>query len=177
MELPPLYGYVVWLLLSAESNRTVKKWIGILAEETGSPVFKPHLTLARIPGQLSFHEMQRVTDNLAKSFNPVNLKVTGIEYGKSPYQSFFLKVKMGHSLKSLHLSLLGFINKRNPDKGFNPHISLHYGHLADSEKEKLKHTIQIPEDLYLTGNCLALVKLNGRPNEWSIVHKSLLKPG
>lgn len=177
MELPPLYGYVVWLLLSAESNRTVKKWIGILAEETGSPVFKPHLTLARIPGQLSFYEMQRVTDNLAKSFNPVNLKVTGTEYGTSPYQSFFLKVNIDHSLKSLHSSLLESINKHSQDKGFNPHISLHYGFLNESAKDNFKHIIQIPEDLNLTGNCLVLVKLNGKPDKWSIVHKSHLKPG
>lgn len=177
MELLSIYGYVVWLLLSAESSRTVEKWIGILAEETGSPVFKPHLTLARMPDQLGFNEMQRITDNLAKSFNPVNLKVTGTEYGKSPYQSFFLKVNMDYPLRLLHSSLLESINKNNPDKDFNPHISLHYGYLTESWKDNLKHIIQIPEGINLKGNCLGLVKLNGKPEEWSIVHKSPLRPG
>jgi 2'-5' RNA ligase len=177
MELPSLYGYVVWLLLSAESSRTVENWIGILAEETGSPVFKPHLTLARIPVQVGFNEMQRITDNLAKSFNPVNLNVTGTEYGTSPYQSFFLKINMDYPLRSLHSSLLESINNNNSDHDFNPHISLHYGYLTESGKDNLKHIIQIPEDINMRGDCLALVKLNGKPDKWSIVHKSLLKPG
>lgn len=177
MELPPLYGYVVWLLLSDNSSRIVRKWVEILAEETGSPVFTPHLTLSRIHDQPEIYKMQRITDNLAQLFNTVDLKVTGTEYGKSPYQSFFLKVGMDHSLRSLHSSLFKSINKDSPVKGFNPHISLHYGYLTESKKDNLKHIIQLPEDLNLTGNCLALVKLNGKPNEWRIVHKSLLKPG
>lgn len=169
MNLPPIFGYVIWLLLSEESNRIVKKWIGLLANKTGAPEFEPHLTLVRPPRKTSLKKIKLAADKTASSFNPLKLKVAGIVNGKEPYQSFFLKANTNPSLNSLRITLRVLLDKGSTDTNFNPHISLLYSFLTDTGRIQLKELIRIPDELYLTGNRLAVVRLNGEPDHWRII--------
>jgi 2'-5' RNA ligase len=174
MNLPPIYGTVVWLLLSDESSRDVKTWMKLLRNKTESPFFVPHLTLVRPSDQLDEQQIIRETEKISDGQKPLRLNVTGIESGSSRYQAFYLKVEPSESLTVLHAKLENAMSKPGENE-FNPHVSLLYGSLSGTSRIELEKMIQLPEQYQMTGNSLAVVRLNGTPEKWRIVHQSKLE--
>jgi len=174
MNLPPVYGYVIWLLLSKESNRDIKTWMKRLREKTESPFFVHHLTLVRPSDRIDEQQIIEEIEKIADQQELLRLSVTGIEGKKSPYRAFYLKIKPSDSLLALHSKLETSIGEPG-NKEFNPHVSLLYGSLSDNKYDELKKEIQLPDQYQMTGNSLAVVRLDGTPDQWNIVHQSTLR--
>ncbi len=174
LKLPPIYGYVVWLLLSDKSSREIKNWMKLLRDKTDSPFFVPHLTLLRPSDQLDEQQIIRATEKIAEGQKLLRLHVTGTDSGSSQYQAFYLKVEPSQALTALHAKLEKTMSDPG-NKAFNPHVSLVYGSLPANKRTELEKVIQLPEQYQMTGNRLAVVRLNGTPEHWSIVHQSKLE--
>jgi len=166
--LPPVRGYVVWLLLSKRDRIAVKNWQNKLRKEFPSPEFEPHLTLLRPSEQENEDRIIRELNEFSTGWEPLELEISGINGIESPYQSFYLDIKHSGTLVTFQRKLAKSLNSDHGNS-FNPHISLLYGDLSDSERGYLRSVIGINEYKSMTGNALALVSCDGIPETWRIV--------
>jgi 2'-5' RNA ligase len=170
MMLPPVRGYVVWLLLSKRDRNAIKYWQNILREEFTSPEFEPHLTLIRPVEQENEDRLIRELNAFSDGRGPLELEISGINGIGSPYQSFYLDIKLSGVLDNFRQQLAISLNSVHGNS-FNPHISLLYGEMTDSDRRYLRTIIDINEYKSITGDALALVLCNGTPDTWRIISR------
>jgi 2'-5' RNA ligase len=168
MKLPSVHGYVIWLLLSDSDRDKVRSWQNELQGYFASPDFEPHLTLLRPSEQKNEGRVTDILETFSSVRKNLTLKITGADGKDSPYQCFYLNVLLSGSLNLFRQELAKSLNSET-GSSFNPHISLLYGFMSDSERERLKSHFALKEKITLTGDALALVKCNGTPEDWKIV--------
>jgi 2'-5' RNA ligase len=166
--LPPVHGYVVWLLLSKRDRKSVKEWQYKLRDEFPSPDFEPHLTLLRPAEQESEERLILDLHTFSEGQESLVLEIAAIDGSRSPYQSLYLDVALSEPLRKFRKELAESLNSE-PGNSFNPHISLLYGAMSDSEREELRSVIKIEKNRSMTGSALALVSCDGTPDTWKFI--------
>lgn len=173
MNLPSIHGYVYWLLLSDESSQVVEEWIEKLKKKIPIPPFAPHLTLSRIPDEPGEYELPAIAGSIASKYPAIHLEADGLDGKQHPYRSLYIKISPSVRLLSLRSELISLL-RTEKEPGYNPHISLVYGSLKENEREKLKEEINLRPGTRFLADRLALVKLEGTPRQWSIIHTQKL---
>ncbi len=168
--LPPVRGYIVWLLLSKRDRKTVKDWQYQLRKKFRSHEFEPHLTLLKPSEQLSEKRIIQKLNKFSEGRESLNLEISGINGISSPYQSFYLDIKLSGALKNFRQQLAATLDSVY-NNSFNPHISLLYGEMTEPERKRLRTLIDVKECRSITGDALALVLCNGTPDTWEIISR------
>jgi 2'-5' RNA ligase len=173
MNLPPVEGTILWVLPDSGSGKHFSSLIGSLANRYNSFPFIPHITIAGVPDWES-NEIKKAVNNISGNVEAFRLPVKKIQCGEHPYQKLTIAVEPNSGFKNILREIDHQFNGNFGKREF-PHLSLLYSRLNCSglqkEIENLPH--KLPESIGV--QTLALVKLDGTPDQWEIIHSRSLK--
>ena len=169
MKLPPIYGYVIWLLPEQERSRELRGIIEELAQTCHSVSFVPHITLTPCPDDIPLAKLKSICEKLAKNVDPLQLDTLEIGSLNNNYQSLYIQIKKSGQLIELRESARKEAGLDQEDS-YMPHLSLFYGFLSDKRRSEITDSLKdfIPEKII--ANQLVLVQLNGTPDTWQVVY-------
>ncbi len=170
MELPNVKGHVFWLLFSDKSNRWLNENMKRVRKQVKSPSFIPHLTLLPAP-EMPDERVFGKLDQFTLQQLPFQLPLTGIGHDDFPYQAFYLEASRSIPLLKLRKDLAELFGLE-PNENYRPHVSLLYGSYSENEIEMLKALVAWPESRAVDITEIALVRLEGRPEEWEVIYQS-----
>lgn len=129
-----------WLLPAEEAKAFFRSVIGELAARCGGPMFEPHLTLqgAEMEGERAIQVLQRI----AVSASSLQLRIRGIKFSKKYAKTLFVQFETSPEAESVSAAFA-----TAPGSGgyrFDPHLSLLYKKMEESEQAALARGIKIP---------------------------------
>ena len=106
-----------------------------LSREYAGPVFEPHVTLASgIVGPA--REIATKMADLARRITPFTVRLTEVDFLDEYFRCLFVRVAMTHPImKANKAARAVFGLEKQP--AFMPHLSLLYGNMPSSVKEKI----------------------------------------
>ncbi len=167
MSLPPLDGYVLWLLPDEKSASKLRQPIEKISKIFDSYPFHPHITIGRVPHS-DPEKLTSLLPAIAAGIKSLNVAPDALECRDNPYQKLIFTIKDEHQFTgaadSIDRVFEGDFGKRD-----DHHISVLYANTScenlEEEKIYLKNYLNKP----LLFNKIALVHLEGSPNKWKIV--------
>lgn len=157
-------GYSLWLIPTGEIYGKFASLIKRLAEENNTPIFEPHVTLL---GEIiqSEEDIVRKIEELALDQKQFPLTLTRIDYQNFYFRALFVKAEINESLLSLHNQTKMIIDMQNISP-YMPHLSLLYGDLPISSKEKIIEMIGKDQTTQFTVDRIHLFKTDGEVSTW-----------
>ncbi len=159
--------YSLWLEPQGEEHDTLAEVIRGIAEELGTPVFMPHVTLLggipRSAGEISFG-MGKLSQNLP-SF-PLTLSALAI--GTNKYQCLIAVCAENRKLSVFNRRAQKLFGV---NEAYQPHMSLMYGDVELKKKKLLKAQLESSLRLPLTFevSMLSLWHIKGSADHWQKV--------
>lgn len=124
-----------WLVPGPTERTLLGKEIASFAEQYDSPVFTPHVTLYSCERSEMQHELGLLA-SLSRYISPFNMSVESLGGSDRLAQTFYLGLDRCDEAEQLHQDLAtGLPNTSN--YSFEPHLSLIYQSLSESELQKL----------------------------------------
>lgn len=120
-----------WLMPAGAARDFFSETIARLAAFYGGPVFPPHLTLAPRRGSSAWPEWPSA---------PLGLRVAGVHASPSFFKTLFVRFQPNEQLQQLVRALQPAADLAK----FDPHVSLLYADLPESEKEELAASLTLP---------------------------------
>jgi hypothetical protein len=148
--------------------------ISSLSQRFLTPVFEPHVTLCRLPdAPISAHKA--FLEKLVKDEKQFSCFLKRPVTGSPPFQKFASEVYPRERFLVLSKKADRLLNGRYGKKSFF-HVSLLYGFIDDEslEQTEVEKWGFGTEKLHIQS--LALVKIEGRPQEWSILYTQRFGP-
>ena len=169
--------YSLWLEPTGETAYKLQQRIKELSKKHDTPVFSPHVTLL---GGLtaSQTELVALTNTLASSAKPFDLKLSKAGYLDTYYQSLFIHIAQNEGLTHLHENACRLFDCPDAYKDeYMPHLSLIYGDLTREQKEKILNNIGREFYIQFTVKKIMLLHTDGMPNQWKKIHTAMFKQG
>lgn len=157
--------HALWLLPPPDTYSRLQKLIDALAEEHGTVLFEPHITLL---GGLSgtVEDLSALTDELAASVPPISVKLAEFGFEDEYYRCLYLKVQRDEGIMNTNRMANDLFG---PGRGreFTPHVSLMYCEMGAGEKRDIIAGL----DAGLQGASfdvreVHLYSTEGGPDEW-----------
>lgn len=167
--------YSLWLEPTGDTAYKLQQRIKQLSKKFDTPLFSPHVTLL---GGLtaSKTELEALTDTLASSVTPFELKLTKAGYLNTFYQALFIHVEQNEGLNHLHDNACRLFDCPEEYKNeYMPHLSLLYGDLTQQQKEKILNNIGREFYIRFTTKKVVLMHTDGEPEQWKRVHTAMFK--
>ena len=131
-----------WLVPTHETRSWLVRDIERLAKRFNAPVFEPHLTVHAGPSD-GVASAASVLGETAFELEPITLRPTALGHSASFTKCVFVEFHLDQAL----LNLQSKLRDRLPsDYVLQPHISLLYHHLSDSERASLAEEVLIPRE-------------------------------
>lgn len=161
--------YSIWVEPTAKDAKYLIQIICKLAKKYDSPTFNPHITV--------YSGVQNVSTAKSAVRNCVNMKkftveATDLEFSDNLWKTVFINVKENQELKQIHNTIKKDI-PLNPKYEFNPHISLIYKKLDDSQKQGIIDDLKIKSKL--TFDKITVVISSKNVEKWEVIDKIILK--
>ncbi len=135
----------LWLIPEEEWQRLLLRIIAHLSERYNTPRFEPHLTLlSRIT--LKPEDAAERTAQLAAQLGALEIVVERLSHRDEFFRALFLEAERTLPLMDAH-RMACTIFDCEPDNTFLPHVSLLYGDLSATTKEKI--IVQLISELKL----------------------------
>lgn len=165
--------YSLWLEPSGDIAYKLQERIKSLSKKHGTPLFTPHVTLL---GGLESSETELIplTNTLASSVKPFELKLTKAGYLDTFYQSLFIHVQQNPQLKELRNNTCRLFDCTDKEK-YMPHLSLLYGNLSQKQKEKILNIVGREFYIRFPVKNMVLMQTDGTPDQWRKVHTAVFK--
>jgi 2'-5' RNA ligase len=156
--------YSLWLMPSGEVRQRLGATILDLSREYSAPAFSPHVTLAGgILGPA--REVAAKMKDLARRIPPFTVRLTALEGLDEYFRCLFVKVATTHPLMTANKAAREVFNlEKQP--AFMPHLSLLYGNLPCSVKERIITSPGGRLDLEFKATALHLYRIKGAPMGW-----------
>ena len=170
---PKSSDYVLWLLPDQQSKRKISACIESLSRRFSTPVFDPHITLAKVPVR-PISELEKLVDLLSERFSSFPVLLDLPHCGEPPFQMFSAAIKNPDKIIDISNSFDNLC-----DGSFGKKRALHLSYLYGSIhcNELLKFMESEGENyvqlLYIQK--MALVDVSGDVSSWKIVHEAELK--
>lgn len=132
---------VAFWLIPAEPDRTIyQSLINNLAHQYNAPIFTPHVTLHSCEGDRG----QAIEFLKSHSIVDIVLKIDQVLYSEEFTKTLFIQL-----FSNPQLDQISEFCKQNFDQSFllNPHLSLIYANLAESEKRSLISQIPLNQTI------------------------------
>lgn len=161
-----MVGSVLWLLPDKTTSEDLAGLISSFSSKYETPVFDPHITLAGVPKN-SGNEVLSLIKSISRENSEFTVSLGKVVCGDRPYQKLMVNIEPSPAFL--------YFCKRADDifdgdysKKENPHFSLLYGDISckDLVSEKEFAQIKLPERVLISA--IALVELNGTPENWKI---------
>jgi 2'-5' RNA ligase len=129
-----------------------------------TPAFEPHVTLAGSLVGPAWEVMPRMKD-LARRIPPFTVRLTTVDGLEEYFRCLFVAVAQTHPIMSANEAAREIFHL--PDRpAFMPHLSLLYGHLPCSLKEKIIVSLAGRFELEFKATALQLYLTQGEPAAW-----------
>ena len=155
--------YALWLMPPPACADALQQVIRNLAQTYGTPYFAPHLTLL---GTLSARREYLVsrTRQIAAELHRITLRPARIESEDSYFRCLYIEFAQSAELAQSRETAAAALDQ--PPGIFSPHMSLYYGRLASTARNRLKHALarEMPDTVPL--NRLALVDISLSVKFW-----------
>jgi hypothetical protein len=143
------------------------KLVEYFALSSGTATFKPHVTL--VSGFNDAPEiLMKKMKILAGNYKSPMIKFLSIKTKPKYFQAFFLKCERTDALMELNLEAQKLFNHRY---GYEPHLSLMYGNVKNTEKKLLLQklpAISLPS-LSFKAAKISLWHAKGRVQDWVLI--------
>ncbi len=165
--------YSLWLEPSGGIAYKLQERIKKLSQKYNTPLFPPHVTLL---GGLdsSQTELIPLTNTLASSVKPFELKLTKAGYLNTFYQALFIHVQENYQLRELRKNACQLFDCSDR-QDYMPHLSLLYGDLSQKEKEKILNVIGREFYIRFPVKNIVLMQTDETPDKWRKVHVAVFK--
>jgi 2'-5' RNA ligase len=135
-----------------------------LSREYATPAFEPHVTLAGgIVGPA--REVVARMRELARRIPPFTVRLTAVDGLDEYFRCLFVRVATTHPIMTANNAAQEvFRLRRQP--AFMPHLSLLYGHLPSSVKQRIVASLSRQFELEFKARSLHLYLIRGAPQAW-----------
>lgn len=165
-------SYSLWLRPAAPTAARFTQLIEALSDRLGTPRFEPHLTLSGVPSTTEADAIAR-TERLAAQLEPVPIHLVGAGRTDTYFRCLFLRAEKTQPLLAAHrVASAGMQQPIEAD--FMPHLSLVYGTLEPSVKEKIIEEIDGRFPRNFLADSVSLCAIDGSPAEWRPIGPFLL---
>jgi 2'-5' RNA ligase len=149
---------------TGEVRRRLAGTILDLSREYAAPAFEPHVTLAggiRGPAREVASKMR----DLARRIPPFTVRLTEVDGLDDYFRCLFVRVATTHPIMTANKAAReAFLLE--PQPAFMPHLSLLYGHLPSSVKERIIASLARRFELEFKVSGLHLYLIKGLPQTW-----------
>ncbi len=168
MHLYKTSGHVIWMMPGPDDTALWQHSIASLSRFYNTPLFQPHITLARLtdtPPDQAISKLTRFSLNAEPVKIPLSEPVCT--------DRFFQKVviPLDNSLFSGFSSLFAETFGNESAKKRNFHLSFMYGTLSCSQIDLEQVRSVLPGTQYLYIQQVALAEITGYPENWNILCK------
>jgi 2'-5' RNA ligase len=159
-----MHTYSLWLRPAAAAAARFAELIDTWARCLGTPRFEPHITFGTITATTDAEATARARQ-LAARLAPVPIHLVGAGHTDAYFRCLYLRAeKTPQLLAAYRLACAELEQPMAAD--FMPHVSLVYGTLATSVKEKIIAEIDgnFPEDFFADSVSLCVLAVS--PDDW-----------
>ena len=168
---PPLAGYALWLLASGARQNQLQSLVDDLSARAGTRRFLAHATLLGLLDYAGESAANIVAEAraLAQAAPPLELELVGVGIRNAYFQALFLPIVPTAPLMELHHEARQRFHHEG-DPPFLPHVSILYGDVHPAEKLRTFNRIteRLPFPVPVTADQLAVVRVDGYPDAWTV---------
>lgn len=159
-------GFSLWMMPPLAVRERLRALIEDLSRRAGTPPFEPHLTLCGVDNTAEGTAIARVQP-LATRLAPLPIRLTEIGTTAEYYRCLFARAEPTPVLAAAYHEACHALSQAPGD--FMPHVSLVYGDLSATDKERLIAVVGRRVEASFTISRLALYDTVGSPPEWRCV--------
>jgi 2'-5' RNA ligase len=156
--------YSVWLMPSGEVLQRLAETILDLSREYAGPAFAPHVTLAGGIVAPAREAASKMAD-LARRISPFTVRLTAVDGLDDYFRCLFVRVATTYPIMAANKAAREVFSLA-PQPAFMPHLSLLYGHLLSSVKERIVASLGRQFALEFKVTTLHLFLIKGEPAAW-----------
>jgi 2'-5' RNA ligase len=156
--------YSLWLMPTGKIRQRLAGTILDLSREYAAPAFEPHVTLVGgIVG--AAREVTAKMRELARRIPPFAIRLTAVDYLDEYFRCLFVRVATtGPIMTANKATREAFRLEKQP--AFMPHLSLLYGNLPASVKERIVASLGRQFELEFKVSSLHLYLIENEPAAW-----------
>jgi len=171
---PPLKGYALWFEAVQQDQEFLQELIDVIANDYETRDFGAHATLLGLADktEADLSSMRDVCKRLAGVYNRIEVELVGVGVRNMHFQSVFLMMVPSLELFDLNgQARCAFGHGSDPP--YMQHWSAMYGDVDRQEKNyAVKYLIcEMEFPRLITVNNIALVDVEGYPNEWNVIER------
>lgn len=160
-------SFALWLLPPPVVGAHFAQLIDSLSRRLGTPRFDPHITLCVVRGREASEIAPRIAA-LAERLAPPAIRLTRASYSDQYFRCVFLCAEKSAELENAHRLACEHLGERaSPD--FMPHLSLVYGALEPSEKQRVVEETDRGFPAAFTADRIGLYLVADWPAQWRAV--------
>lgn len=157
-------SYAVWLRPAPPAAQRFTELIDALSRRLGTPRFEPHLTLTGTSATGRADVVARA-QRLAARLAPVPIRLVTAEQTDAYFRCLYLRAEPTPPLLAAHR--LACAELRQPvEADYLPHLSLVYGTLATSVKEKIIDELDAGFPQHFLADRINVCAIAGAPADW-----------
>ncbi|MBM2819976.1 MAG: hypothetical protein HW410_1658 [Nitrosarchaeum sp.] len=159
--------YSIWAEPTTKDARYLLQIICKLGKKYDAPTFYPHITVfSGIRSSTAKTAIKNCTDIKKFTVNAMD-----VAFSDNLWKTVFINVEKNQKLKQIHDT----IKKSTPNSKyeFNPHISLIYKKLDDSEKQGITDSLKIKRKF--TFDKITIIASYKDVEKWKVVDRVILK--
>ena len=156
--------YSLWLMPTGEVRERLAGTILNLSRQYATPAFEPHVTLAGgIAGQA--REITSKMKDLARRIPPFTIRLAAVDGLEEYFRCLFVRVAPTHPIMTANKAARELF-RIEEKRAFMPHLSLLYGSLPSSLKEKIIASMAGQFELEFKVSSLHLYGIRSEPAAW-----------
>jgi hypothetical protein len=140
-----------WLLPAAAERAWLAALITRLANRFGGPVFAPHLTVYSGPAPRAAEPGRILQEAAGQGAGELRLRCTGLDFTDKFTKACFLGFAPEPRLLRLSATLRAASSSPAAEYRLQPHLSLFYGSLRDSERQLIRELVELPAAVRFDG--------------------------
>lgn len=157
-------GISLWLVPEGSARDRLARVIDRLAASLGTVPFPPHVTLLAGLARPE-EEVLAAAAVLASSLVRFSVRLGGVDGSDAFFRCLFLRAERTEALVSAHAAASRAFS-RDPDPGFDPHLSLVYGRLGSDVRAGLTDEIGLVAGAAFDADRLHVWRTVGPVREW-----------
>ena len=162
-------NYCLWLGLEKSLEQDLQTLISRLAARYKTQPFIPHATLLTSINT-TLDELERVTEQLAKTTTRLNTCALGLGYSDEYYRNFYIQLPLIEPLENLHIESKTLLRTKTTQP-YQPHVSLLYGFLSSDEQRRLSIELGASYPKNLEFSQLIVVDTSSDISNWKITSR------
>jgi len=156
--------FAIWGILINSDEKYLQKIIEDLSMKYGGPKFVPHITIYGLV-KVNFSKIEEIVNSSLRNVKKFALKKSGISYSEDIWKSVFIELKKSNGAIQIYQNFRSKLSKYAPYI-WEPHISLLYKNIAETEKQKIIASLKIKNEF--TVDRIAVMKFSENVEEWNI---------